>query len=237
MGKYPPLYRYSLKEAVAWQEKDKWRKSYEENVACAIGIQKAIADNYDGERLDSNCAKELILKYGFDRVNWVLAATVLEKNHDGRISPENKAWARKHYIPEDKQRMDFCVEAHPGLTDILVSSVRKEWDALGLYDYSHCVSEKDGQLDYTGKLLVVKGENLTDDYRKPDCQLFYAVSGFGCRPNARGSKVYGRFLSDNEETYMLRSEIAGILKDELVPDWARLRVEELSNSQMTMEGM
>ena len=42
MGKYPPLYRYSLKEAVAWQEKDKWRKSYEENVACAKGIQKAI---------------------------------------------------------------------------------------------------------------------------------------------------------------------------------------------------
>ena len=75
MPEHKPLYPYSLKEAAEWGEKDEWRESYLENCDCARAIERAIDEHYDGERL-CFCANEVIEKYGFDRVNFVLAATV-----------------------------------------------------------------------------------------------------------------------------------------------------------------
>ena len=75
MPEHKPLYLYSLKEAAEWDEKDEWRESYLENCDCARAIERAIDEHYDGQCLNS-CAQEIIDRYGFDRVNFVLAATV-----------------------------------------------------------------------------------------------------------------------------------------------------------------
>lgn len=75
MPEHKPLYLYSLKEAAEWNEKDEWRESYLENCDCARAIERAIDEHYDGQYLNS-CAQEIIDRYGFDRVNFVLAATV-----------------------------------------------------------------------------------------------------------------------------------------------------------------
>lgn len=97
MPKIKPLYPFSLKEAVSLGEKDLWRESYLENCDCARAIERAIDEHYDGMRLDP-CAKEVIDRYGFDRVNFVLAATVRQGTHDGRYSEDNKNWARRFSV-------------------------------------------------------------------------------------------------------------------------------------------
>lgn len=84
MPVHKPLYLYSLKEAAEWNEKDEWRESYLENCDCARAIERAIDEHYDGERL-CFCANEVIEKYGFDRVNFVLAATVASRNFGRKI--------------------------------------------------------------------------------------------------------------------------------------------------------
>lgn len=240
MSEHKPLYTHSFSEAMEYGERDQWRDSYRDNCDCARAIERAIASHYHDNRLE-DCAQEIIEQYGFDRVNWVLANTLQEKRQDGRFSPDNKNWARDFHIPRDDVRWHFCVESHPGLTDIFVSEVREAWQALGLFNHTHCSAEG----DYTGKLLILKPRTLKDDYRTPDFQLFYAQSGFGCRPTSSGRKVYGIFLKDGEKTYFSRSDFIGVIKDEHIPEWAKERLDEIrpasagqdESDGLTMGGM
>lgn len=71
--------------------------------------------------------------FGLDRTLYVLANTVQQKDWDGRISPGNKAWAKTISIQKNPDawgadRNDqFVVNSHPGLTDLFLSTVRREY--------------------------------------------------------------------------------------------------------------
>lgn len=108
MPEHKPLYLYSLKEAAEWNEKDEWRESYLENCDCARAIERAIDEHYDGQRLNS-CAQEIIDRYGFDRVNFVLAATVRQGTHDGRYSEDNKKWARRFSVMDKENAWQYTL--------------------------------------------------------------------------------------------------------------------------------
>ena len=243
MGKHVPLYEWPLEEAIHNNEQGLWRESYKENCDRARVIERAIGEHYHDNVLE-DCVQPLIERYGFDRVNWVLANTVQQKMQDGRFSQNNKAWARGIYIPRDDVRWHFCVESHPGLTDIFLNQARRAWQALGLFDRSHCISETDGETDYTGQVLVLKPTVLKDAFKTPEDQLFLAEGGFGCSPSASGRKVFGKFLKDGEEAHFYRQDFLGVIKDECLPDWARESLAKIHEAQapdedegMTMEGM
>ena len=239
---HKPLYPYSLEEALRNDERGLWRESYKENCDCARTIEKAISKNYDGARLN-DCIGPVIEQYGFNRVNWVLANTVQHHREDGRFSEDNKRWARSFRIPNDDVRWHFSVESHPGLTNLVINEARRAWQELGLFDHTHCLSEKDGELDYTSKVVVINPYIFKDEYKTPEDQLFLAESGCGCCPDSRGGKVFGQFLKDGEKTHYQRSDIVGILKDENLPEWAREKLDELArlnedeSEGMTMGGM
>ena len=133
--------------------------------------------------------------------------------------------------------------SHPGLVDIFVNQARAAWKSLGLYDITHCESEKDERLDYTDRLLIINARMLDDECKTSDNQLFYATGGNGCRPNARGRKIFGRFLNTGEETYYYRDKFIGAIKDEYIPEWAKEKLEEFNataeeeTEDMTMGGM
>ncbi len=228
MSEHKPLYIWSLKYAGQNKERNLWRESYKENCDCARTIEKVINSAYDYQKSCLNdCAEPVIEQYGFNRVNWVLANTVQLKKDDGRFSLENKSWARQLYIPQDDVRWHFCVDAHPGLTNLFLNESRKLWQKLGLFDGFQCESEQDEQLNYEGKVLVLRGSVLKDQYKTPEDQLFFAEGGFGCTPGARGRKVFGRFLKDEEKTHFQRNDFIGILKDEYLPEWAKEKLAEL----------
>lgn len=218
------IYPYSLEYAIKYNERDLWRESYHANCDCARAIERAINENYDGSRLADDCEKVVLGEYGTDRVNWVLANTIHEKEQDGRISRGNKEWAKGFHIPQDTTQYQFVVNSHPGLLNIFVNEVRRDWQALGLFDKNHCTGKNE---DYTGKVLVLKPTILKDEYKTPDFQLFLAEGGFGCSPTARGRKVYGRFLKDGEETHYDRQDFLGVLKDEHLPEWVREKLAQL----------
>lgn len=242
MSDHKSMYEYSLEEAIRMNERDLWRESYKENCDCARAIERAINENYRDNCLN-DCIRPLIEEYGFNRVNWVLANTVQQNKEDGRFSEDNKRWARSFHIPREDVNWHFSVESHPGLTNLLIGQARKAWQSLGLFDRTHCISEQDGQIDYTGKVVVINPNIFKDEYKTPEDQLFFATGGFGCHPNSRGRKVYGKFLKDDEETHYQRTDILGILKDEYLPDWAREKLSELVPSAedesegITMGGM
>lgn len=235
MPDYASLYEWSRMDAINAGEENLWKESHKANCDCARAIERAIRDNYWDNSLDTDCAKQIIREYGFNRVNFVLANTIQEHNQDGRFSSENKAWAREIYVPKDDARWQFSVESHPGLTDLFATRVQREYQSLNLFDSKHCVEDAWMQ-DFTGKVLVIKGNVLKDQYKRPEDQLFIAVSGFGCRPEARGTKVYGAFLSDGEEAQFLRQDFFGPIKDEHLPDWAKERVAQITGSEAPDQG-
>ena len=227
MAEHKKLYICSEAEGRDYHELDLWQESHKENCKCARAIEDAIASSFDGRTLQSDCAAGIIARFGFNRVNFVLANTVREKSYDGRFSPGNKDWSQTIHVPRNDSNWAFTVDSHPAVLNGFIDLTRKAWAELGLYDQSHCVDPKDSLQDYTGKVLVVSPHWLKDPYKTPEFQLFYAECGFGCSPTASGRKVFGQFLYDGEQTHLNRGDFIGILKDEHLPDWASSRLQEI----------
>lgn len=230
MGKTKPTYPWSQAMARELGEAELWLESYRINCDCARFIEKQISANYADNRLNAQGVKAAIEKYGFDRVNRVLANTVTENKTDGRYSADNKKWAASFNIPREESRYNYnySVNSHPGLVDVFINQARKEWANLNLYDYKNCYEDR---TDYKGKVLAVRPDILKDEYKTPDNQLFYATGGFGCKEDSLGRKIYGVLLKDREECVFLRGEVIGAVKLELIPDWANEKVAEIRSKQ------
>ena len=78
--------------------------------------------------------------------------------------------------------------------------------------------------------MAIRAEALNDKYKTPKSQLFYAKFGNGCRADSLGRKVFGRHLDNGDEGCYLRSEILGVVKLELLPDWAKKKLSELMDA-------
>ncbi|MEE1351757.1 MAG: hypothetical protein UHM23_06875 [Clostridia bacterium] len=73
--------------------------------------------------------------------------------------------------------------------------------------------------DMTGKILVVKPENLRAEYRTASHQIIRCTGGNGASPKGLGSKVYNTRMFDGNNSYFERADILGELKPEYYPEW------------------
>ena len=129
---YPPVYRRTADYAREAGERDEYRASYQENVKCKQAIEKAISLDYDGQYLNDNAIFTVLDAFGPERLSWVLANTITMKEHDGRFSRSNKAWAQAMSIPIDRdgfgspRNWSYTVESHPAILDLYTTLLRKE---------------------------------------------------------------------------------------------------------------
>lgn len=121
-----PVYTQTGTYAKEHGELDLYRASLRANIACRDAIEAAISENYRDNHLNEAGAQAVLAQYSTERVQYVLANTIRQKEHDGRISYSNKEWARR--IPAcPKNNEGFIVnKAHPGLLDIFIRQVRQE---------------------------------------------------------------------------------------------------------------
>ena len=127
------VYIFSATFAKGNDELEEYRASFRANVECKNAIEDAIANHYSDNRFDGSCVNEVIDRFGMERVAFVLANTIQHKDWDGRISPENKEWAKAEPVPNDfdawhnKKTLEYsCNQAHPGLINLFVNRFRKE---------------------------------------------------------------------------------------------------------------
>ena len=80
--------------------------------------------------------------------------------------------------------------------------------------------------DMNGKVIVIRPEVLSPEYRTSDHQLGICRGGNGARPDARGSAVFVRNLYSGKESRYERRDVAGVMDMEKLPAWAR---EKLAN--------
>ena len=127
-----PVYRRTADYAREAGERDTYRVSYQENVKCKQAIEKAISMDYDGQYLNDNAIFTVLDVFGPERMSWVLANTITMKEHDGRFSRSNKAWAQAMSIPIDRdgfgslRNWSYTVESHPAILDLYTTLLRKE---------------------------------------------------------------------------------------------------------------
>lgn len=126
-----PVYPHSAAYAREHGEMAQYNLSYQANSACKEAIEQTISAHYAENRLDTEAAvKDVLEKFGTERVQFILANTIQRKNYDGRISQDNKAWAKTIPMLEDSgasRHSAYLVvdQVNPGLTDLFTRQFRK----------------------------------------------------------------------------------------------------------------
>lgn len=111
-------------------EMEAYRASLAANEECRRAIEAAISSNYGDNRLDADAAvKSVLEQFSSERVRYVLANTIQQKDFDGRIPQPLKEWAKSVEVcPENASR--FLVDKpNPGLTALFVDAFRQQTEA------------------------------------------------------------------------------------------------------------
>ena len=122
-----PVYRETANYAYEAGELEAYRASFAANEKCRDAIEAAIISNYGDNRLDADAAvKSVLEQFSPERVRYILANTIQQKDFDGRIPQPLKEWAKSVEVcPENASR--FVVDkANPGLTALFVDAFRQQ---------------------------------------------------------------------------------------------------------------
>ena len=126
--KNTPVYLHSARYAREHGELAVYRESHKANVLCKEAIEDAISENYHDNRLDPDCAKGVLDRFGADRAFFILSYTVWEKDWDGRFSQDNKQWAKNYFDSNTTTSFEpgyKVTRAHPGLVDLFINQARR----------------------------------------------------------------------------------------------------------------
>lgn len=88
----------------------------------------------------------------------------------------------------------------------------------------HCRPGKETE-SLEKQLIILSPSSLAPEYRTADCQLGYAIDGFGCAPKSRGQAVFVEELYSGEVSRWDRSDILGLADLNKLPDWAKGKIQ------------
>lgn len=78
-----------------------------------------------------------------------------------------------------------------------------------------------------GKVIVLKASALPEGFREAKHQLYFCTGGFGSNPNPSGRSVFAVSLADGEQVRWNRSDILGVAKHKILPDYALLQLSQI----------
>ena len=118
------LYTKTFDIALKNDELKLYHGSNQQNMECKTAITEIISNNYDGARLGKDLAKQIVEEYGLDRTTLVVANSIQQKDHDGRIDNVNKDWAKGVENPIEKSsRGYYVVDNNAGLLNIFANQL------------------------------------------------------------------------------------------------------------------
>ena len=96
---------------------------------------------------------------------------------------------------------------------------------LTTLNYEHC-RKRGAEENLEGQLIILRSTSLAPEYRTSDCQLGFALGGFGCTPGAGGSAVYFEELYSGDHCRWEIGDVLGIADHDKLPDWAKEKLAE-----------
>lgn len=114
-----PVYREAAMYAFEAGELGAYRASRQANIDCKETIEQTIDNYYGNNRLAAESAVKSILdRFSPERVAYVLSNTIQQIGHDGRISPDCKAWAKGMDACPDNADHLIIGSVNPGLVSL-----------------------------------------------------------------------------------------------------------------------
>ena len=122
-----PIYRETANYAYEAGEMEAYRASLAANKECSSAIEAAISSNYGDNRLDADAAvKSVLEQFSPERVRYVLANTIQQKDFDGRIPQPLKEWAKSVEVCSENASRFLVDKPNPGLTALFVDAFRQQ---------------------------------------------------------------------------------------------------------------
>ena len=117
--------KYKQEQAEKAMQKEQEKLEHGVRIECKNIIEEVIAEKFDGHTLPRDTAKGVIEQFGKERVEMVLANTIMHNSGDGRFSVNNKEWA-KNFVPyANWDTRDYVVTSHPAVLDGFTNQVRR----------------------------------------------------------------------------------------------------------------
>ena len=194
-----PVYAKSLSEARELNELDIYRASRNENHACANMTDAFISKHYNDNSLDSEGAlNDLLERYPIERIALVTAVNVADKEWDGRISNENKAWANAFLenYPDDvmRQKGEYYLTAHPGLLNLFADTVRSYIEKNREIEPKQKEQEQDEIYD----TLDLEHNSITFSVVTIDGENRFVVPEYVDKYDIHGLERYQDYISANQ---------------------------------------
>lgn len=101
------------------------------NDLCAQEIDEAVTTGWDGMQIAPNAVKQVLERFGPERVSYVLANTLQQKEKDGRFSGANRSWAGTVPMFVPLEMRAYCTAtSHPAKLDNFITVAREEMRRL-----------------------------------------------------------------------------------------------------------
>lgn len=97
------------------------------NSLCQQEIDDAVTAGWDGMHVAHDTVRQVLERFGPERVSYVLANTVQQREGDERFSGANRSWAKTvpMYVPPD--RRSYCTaSSHSTKLDDFITAAREE---------------------------------------------------------------------------------------------------------------
>ena len=122
-----PVYHETANYAYESGELESYRASLAANEKCRSAIEAAISGNYAENRLDADAAvKSVLEQFSPERIRYVLANTIQQKDFDGRIPQPLKEWAKNVEVCSENASRFLVDKCNPGLTALFVDAFRNQ---------------------------------------------------------------------------------------------------------------
>lgn len=194
---YPPVYKGTLEQAMGERDVDAYLDSRKLNLDCKKAIEEAIRENFDGLHLKQDAAKEVVERFGEERMNFVMANTIRELSHDGRFSRQNKDWAEHIEVPENVSQgrnlnLDYVIESHPAVLDGFIDMARAE---IRMQRIEQAIGENEVTITAETRGYEAEGHNGT--WHTVDEKEYAGEKFFLMEHDEFGSDVAGIIVAEN----------------------------------------
>ena len=194
---YPEVYMGTLEKAMQERNVDAYLDSRKLNIDCKNAIEQAIAEGFDGMRLNPDAAVGVVEKYGEERVAFVLANTLKQLSYDDRFSDGNKQWADGIDIPENISRgmdlnRDYIVNSHPAVLNGFIDMARNEIRTRKLEEV---LGVKNQHITETTRGYEADGH--TGTWYAMDMKTYHGERFFQMRNEEYGQDVADIIVSEN----------------------------------------
>lgn len=122
-----PVYKRTADDARKSGELEKYRMSRRVNALCQREIEDSICYGWDGMHVAPEAARQVLERFGPERVSYILANTAQQMEMDERFSSDNRSWAGTVPMFVPPENRNYCiVHSHPAKLDSFITEARKE---------------------------------------------------------------------------------------------------------------